>query len=211
MLLYDFWRSTAAWRVRIVLRLKGLQHDAEILNLPRGDQRADAYKAVNPQGLVPFLTDGAAAMSQSLAIIEYLDETYPEPRLLPRDPIERANVRALAQVIACDIHPLNNLRVQNYLRQELAVPQPDVEAWARTWIDEGFVALEAAAQKGGGYMFGGRLTLADVCLLPQLYNARRVFTDLDRYPALLAIEERLKDLPAFADAVPDRQSDALPV
>lgn len=211
MLLYGFWRSTAAWRVRIVLRLKGLEHDTTILNLPRGDQRSEAYTAVNPQGLVPFLIDGDAAIGQSLAIVEYLDEVYPEPRLIPDDPIERAQVRALSQTIACDIHPLNNLRVQQYLRGELGLDQAQVDAWARTWIDAGFVALEDAARQGGGYMFGGRLTLADICLLPQLYNARRVFTDLDKYPALLAIEQRLKDVPAFADSIPDRQPDALPV
>lgn len=211
MLLYGFWRSTAAWRVRIVLALKAIEHETRILSLPKGDQHSDEYLAVNPAGLVPFLVDGDVAIGQSLAIIEYLDELYPEPRLIPEDPAERAAVRALAQTIACDVHPLNNLRVQNYLRGPLGVPQAAVEEWARTWIDAGFAALETAARGGGGYMYGGRLTLADVCLLPQLYNARRVFTDLDKYPALLAVETRLMELAAFAGAVPERQPDAVPV
>ena len=152
MLLYGFWRSTAAWRVRIALRLKGLDHDTAILNLPKGEQRSGKYTTLNPQGLVPFLVDGEAAIGQSLAIIEYLDEIHPEPRLVPEDVVERAQVRALAQTIACDIHPLNNLRVLNYLRQELQLDQPRVDAWARTWIDAGFAALEQAAASGGGYM-----------------------------------------------------------
>jgi len=209
MLLYDFWRSTAAWRVRIALRLKQLPHERRFINLRKGDQTSADYLGVNPAGLVPFLVDGEVAVGQSLAIVEYLDEVYPEPNLIPRDPGERAQVRALAQTIACDVHPLNNLRVQNYLRNQLGVEQPQVEQWARNWIDAGFAALELAAQRGGGYMFGGRLTLADVCLLPQMYNARRVFTDLSGYPALLAIEERLMEMPAFAEAVPEKQPDAV--
>ncbi len=209
MLLYGFWRSTAAWRVRIVLGLKQLPHQTRFISLPKGDQRSADFMAVNPTGLVPFLVDGDVAIGQSMAIVEYLDEVYPEPNLIPRDPGERAQVRALAQTIACDIHPLNNLRVQNYLRDNLGVEQPQVDEWARTWIDAGFAALEEAALRGGGYMFGGRLTLADVFLLPQLYNARRVFTDLAKYPALLAIEQRLMELPAFAEAIPEKQADAV--
>ena len=188
---------------------KELEHETHFLSLPKGAHLSVEYLAVNPSGLVPFLIDGDVRIGQSLAIIEYLDEVYPQVRLLPEDPAARAAVRALAQTIACDVHPLNNLRVQNYLRQKMGAEQPSVEEWARTWVHAGFGALEDAARRGGGFMFGGRLSLADVCLLPQLYNARRVFFDLQPYSALLAIERRLMEIPAFAASVPELQPDAV--
>ncbi|WP_254602143.1 maleylacetoacetate isomerase [Sphingomonas bacterium] len=211
MRLYGFWRSSASWRVRIALHWKGLPHATIPLSLVAGEQHDAAYAAINPQGFVPFLVDGEAALGQSLTIIEYLDETHPEPPLLPGGPIERARARMLAQTVACDIHPLNNLRVLKYVRRELGQEQAGVDAWARHWIAPGFAALEAAAERACGlYLAGDAVTIADLCLVPQIYNARRVDTDLAPYPRLIAIEARLMALPAFAETHPDRQPDAIP-
>ena len=200
--LYDFWRSSAAYRVRIALGLKGLDHDLAEVDLLAGAQASDEYRARNPQGLVPFLVDGEAGVSQSIAIIEYLDEIYPEPPLLPRDPVERARVRALALTVACDIHPLNNLRVLKHLRRN-GLDQDATDAWQRHWIEIGFASLEVRV--AGPYCAGEDVTMADVLLVPQMTNARRVNTDLSAFPRLLGIEERLRALPAFAAAAPDAQ------
>jgi maleylacetoacetate isomerase len=206
--LYGYWRSSAAYRVRIALAWKNLAYDQVVIDLRTGEQSAAAYTSINPQGFVPFLIDGDVGLSQSLAIIEYLEETYPEPPLLPADRVARAKVRAMAQVVACDIHPLNNLRVLRYLAQPIGLEQPRIEAWARHWINSGFCALEAGADPSGPYLSGNKVTLADVCLVPQLYNARRVSTDLSVYPRLLAIERQLAELPAFQGARPEAQAEA---
>ncbi|MFW2831740.1 maleylacetoacetate isomerase [Sphingomonas sp. ID0503] len=203
--LLGYWRSSAAYRVRIALAVKGLSFDSIAINLLEGEQRGAAYRGLNPQGLVPFLRDDPAALSQSLAIIEYLDETYPDPPLLPGTSAERAHARALAQTIASDIHPLNNLRVLKYLKRELGQDQAAIDAWSQNWITEGFTALEAAA---GTFLAGDRLTIADICLVPQMYNARRIATDLTPFPKLVALDERLCARPAFAAASPEAQPDA---
>ncbi len=207
--LYGYWRSSATWRVRIALAWKGIAYERAPINLLSSEQSDAAYTAINPQGLVPFLTDGAVAIGQSLAIIEYLDEIQPEPPLLPGDAAQRARIRMLADMIACDIHPLNNLRVLRQLKHEYGLEQPAIDGWARHWIEAGFAALEREASVGGGaYLAGEAVTAADLCLVPQLYNARRVSTDLTPYPCLLAIEGGLLTLPAFADTHPDRQPEA---
>jgi maleylacetoacetate isomerase len=209
--LYTYYRSSAAYRVRIALNLKGLEYEAVSRQLGRGEQRAADYLAINPQGLVPLLVDDGAAIAQSLAIIEYLDETHPEPPLLPRGAAERAQVRSLALAIACDIHPLNNLRVLNYLRGPLAQSDAAVNAWYRHWVAAGFEALEreaARAPNDGRHLIGAQVTLADICLVPQMYNARRFDCDLTPYPRLRDISAFLEGLRAFARAVPEAQPDA---
>jgi maleylacetoacetate isomerase len=211
MKLYTYFRSSAAYRVRIALNLKGVTHEAVPVDLRPGAHRQPGYLALNPQGLVPALEDGGAVIAQSLAIIEYLEETRPPPPLLPRSPLDRARVRSLALAIACDIHPLNNLRVLNYLRSPLGHDEPAVDAWYRHWIAEGFRALEEEAKRASGdgrHMFGGEVTLADVCLVPQMFNARRLRCDVEPFPTLRAICAHLGTLPAFARAAPDAQSDA---
>jgi maleylacetoacetate isomerase/maleylpyruvate isomerase len=208
-ILYGYWRSSAAYRVRIALNWKALAYESVAVNLRTGEQLLPQYRAVNPQGFVPLLVDGATQVSQSLAIIEYLEECYPRESLLPRGAAQRARVRAMAQVIACDIHPINNLRVLKFLAAPVGQSQPQVEAWAQHWIRKGFETLEALADAEGPYLAGPRATVADVCLVPQLYNARRVKTDLAPYPRLLAVEERLQDLPAFSGARPEAQADAV--
>ena len=209
MRFYGYWRSSASWRVRIALAFKGLDAEVIPVNLVAGEQSYSDYTALNPQGLVPFLIDGGAAIGQSLAIIEYLDEAYPEPALLPGDAAQRARIRMLADVVACDIHPINNLRVLRHLRKSYALEQEAIDAWARHWITAGFYALEKQADAiGGRYMAGDAITLADLFLVPQLYNARRISTDLSSCPRLLAIEKALLDHPAFATTHPDRQPEA---
>ena len=213
MRLHTFWRSSAAYRVRIALNLKGIAYEPVIRRFARKEHRTAEYLALNPQGLLPALEDGGRVLSQSLAIIEYLDELHPEPRLLPTDPYERARVRSLAQAIACDIHPLNNLRVLTYLRQVLGLEEAAVTAWYRQWISEGFEGLEAEARRSsidGRHLVGGHLSLADVCLVPQMYNARRFDCDLKPYPTLVAIAAALERHPAFAAARPEHQPDADP-
>ncbi len=205
--LYDFWRSSAAYRVRIALNIKGLGYTALPINLGAAAQSDPAYVARNPQGLVPLLVEDSAVLSQSLAIMEYLDETHPQPPLLPASALARAQVRSLAQIIACDIHPLNNLRVLNYLKNPLGQSDDVVATWYRHWIISGFAALENRAQ-GPEFIYGDTLTLADVCLVPQLANARRFATDLAPYPKLVAIDAHLRTLPAFAAAAPELQPDA---
>ena len=209
MKLYTYFRSSAAYRVRIALNLKGVTHEAVPVDLRPGAHRQPDYLARNPQGLIPALEDGGAVIAQSLAIIEYLDETHPHPPLLPRAPLDRARVRSLALAVACDLHPLNNLRVLNYLRSPLGHEQAAVDAWYRHWIAEGFRALEEEAKRSGDgrHMFGGEVTIADICLLPQMFNARRFKCDLQPFPTLQAICTHLETLPAFARSAPDAQPD----
>lgn len=211
MKLYTYWRSSAAYRVRIALHHKGLAFEAVAKQLAKNEHRAPEYLRVNPQALVPALEDDGAVYAQSLAIVEYLDETHPLPPLLPPDAAGRAHVRALAQAIACDIHPLNNLRVLNYLRASLGQGDEGVQAWYRHWIGEGFRGLEQLAKRHGGdgkRMYGSEVTLADLCLVPQMYNARRFKCDLSAFPTLVAIDAALTALPAFAAARPEVQADA---
>lgn len=210
MKLYSFFRSSASWRVRIALALKGLAHDFEGVHLRRdgGKQNSPAFKAMNPQKLVPVLEDNGEALIQSLSIIEYLDETHPEPPLLAHDPVLRAHIRAASQIIACDIHPLNNLRVLLYLENELGQDEAARTRWYRHWVMAGFEALEDMVSGEGGFCFDGRVTLADLCLTPQVFNAERFGADLSAYPKLAGINGHLLTLPAFADTAPGKQPDA---
>jgi len=204
--LYDYWRSSASYRVRIALNLKGIDYDSRQVDLRAGDQQSDEYRAVNPQGFVPMLEIDGHRLTQSLAIINYLDLKYPNQPLLPASAADRAHVVAMALTVACDIHPLNNLRVLKYLKNELGHSQEEVDTWYRHWISERLPALEVlAAPKAGKFMFGDGPTGADVCLVPQLYNARRFDVPLDDYPTLLRAEENANNLEAFAAAHPDRQ------
>jgi maleylacetoacetate isomerase len=207
---YTYFRSSAAYRLRIALNLKGLSGDLVSIHLQKdgGQHRKPEYRAINPQMRVPALKlDSGEVLTQSLAIIEYLDEVDPQPPLLPRDPVERAKVRALALAIACDIHPLNNLAPLRYLKNELGQEQSKIDAWYHHWILEGFEALETMVRPGP-YAFGGEVTLADVCLVPQIYNARRLKVPLDRFPKLVAIDAACAKLPAFEQARPENQPDA---
>jgi maleylacetoacetate isomerase len=213
MELYTYFRSSAAYRVRITLNLKGLKADYRYVHLVKdgGQQHKPEYLAVNPQGLVPALVDNGQVLTQSLAIIEYLDETYPQPPLLPKDALGRARVRALAQVIACDIHPLNNSRILKYLEKELGVDETVRNIWYRHWIIEGFGALEkllAGNPYTGKFCHGDQPMLADVCLVPQVFNARRFSVDLALYPNISHINDNCLMLKAFADAAPEKQADA---
>jgi maleylpyruvate isomerase len=212
MKLYDYFRSSAAYRVRIALGFKGLAPERAFVHLRRNAQREDDYLALNPQGLVPaLLTDGGAVLAQSLAIIEYLEETHPSPPLLPGDAAARARVRGIALQIACDIHPLDNLRVLRYLLHTVGVTEEQKDAWYKYWIDVGLEALEIQLSRDaatGRFCHGDTPTLADVCLVPQLANARRVAMDLSPYPTLTRIEAACRALPAFAAAEPSRQPDA---
>jgi maleylpyruvate isomerase len=209
MKLHGYFRSSAAYRVRIALNLKGLSADHLPHHLRKGEQRDPAYLAINPQGLVPTLQDDRGViLTQSLAIIEWLDETHPEPPLLPTDPLRRAKVRAFAMVLACDTHPVQNLKVLARLR-ELGLPDEQVTAWAAWANREGLTACETLiANEPGPFCFGAAPTLADLCLVPQLANARRFGVDLAVFPRLLKAEMAAKDLKAFADAAPERQPDA---
>ncbi|MBZ9558753.1 MULTISPECIES: maleylacetoacetate isomerase [unclassified Modicisalibacter] len=212
MRLYGYFRSSAAYRVRIALNLKGLACEQVPVNLVKGEQRDAAHLARHPQGLVPVLeTDDGTRLTQSLAICEYLDERHPAPPLLPADAEGRARVRALAQLIACEIHPLDNLRVLGYLTGELGIGEDARLAWYRHWIAEGFAALEtqlAGTPATGTCCHGDTPSLADVCLVPQVFNARRFDCDLGAYPTLERIVAHLETLPAFAEARPERQPDA---
>ena len=208
MILHGYFRSSAAWRVRIALNLKGLTAEHRYQHLRKGEQRSPEYMAINPQGLLPSLIlDEGAVLTQSLAICEYLDEVYPDPPLLPRDPLVRAQIRAFAQVIACDIHPLQNLKVLKALEARGQTPN-ETQAWAREVIASGFDALETlVAGQSRPFAFGERPTLADICLVRQMGNARRFGVEL-RWPRLAAIEAACVALSAFADADPGRQPDA---
>jgi len=204
-LLHDYFRSSAAYRVRIALRLKGIEHDSVSVDLRTGAQKDEAYRALNPQGFVPMLEIDGHRLTQSLAIIAYLDATRPDPPLLPTDPADQAHVRAMALTIACDIHPLNNLRVLRYLEHELGHDEPTRNRWYAHWIAEGLSALEQlAAPRAGRFLFGDTPTIADICLVPQLYNARRFDVPLDAYPTLLRTDANATSLEPFAAAHPDR-------
>ena len=213
MKLYGYFRSSATYRVRIALNLKGIPWQSVVVDLraPVSAQHTREFRDLNPHGLIPVLVDGEHTLTQSLAILEYLEETHPQPPLLPREPAARAEVRGLALAVACDIHPLNNLRVLNYLRSPLDHDDAAVNAWYAHWIAQGFAALErdAARLSGDGrHMYGTAVTLADVCLVPQMANARRYKCDVTPYPALRAICAHLESLPAFAQAAPEAQPDA---
>ena len=205
-ILYDYWRSSAAYRVRIALNLKGVDYESRQVDLRADEQKSGEYRALNPQGLVPMLEIDGHRLTQSVAIINYLDLKYGIQPLLPASAAERAHVVAMAMAVACDIHPLNNLRVLKYLKNELGHSQDEIDAWYVHWIAEGLPALEAmAAPRAGKFLFGDAPTGADVCLIPQLYNARRFDVPLDDYPTLLRADENANQLEAFAAAHPDRQ------
>jgi maleylacetoacetate isomerase len=204
--LYDYFRSSAAYRVRIALNLKGVDYESRAVDLRDDAQKSDAYRAINPQGLVPTLEMDGLRLTQSLPIIVYLDQKYPEPPLMPGSPADQAHVRSIALSIACDIHPLNNLRVLKYLKGELGQSQEAVDNWYRHWVSEGLTALEAlAAPRAGTFLFGDAPTLADVCLVPQLYNARRFSVPLEAFPTLVRADANANRLDAFARAHPDEQ------
>jgi len=208
--LYSYFRSSAAYRVRIALNIKGLTYETVPVHLIKdgGHNKRPEYRAVNPQMKVPALvTPKGETLIQSLAIIEYLDETHPLPPLLPKDPVARAKVRALAQIIACEIHPLNNTAPLRYLKNQLGQEQSAIDAWYHHWVLEGFEALEALIEPRP-YAWGNDVTLADICLVPQVFNARRLKVPLDKFPKIVGVDAACQALPAFERARPDRQPDA---
>ncbi len=209
MKFYGYFRSSAAYRCRIAFNLKGVQPEFIAVNLRAGDQKSDAFLDLNPQGLVPMLDTGTDRLTQSMAIIEWLDETHPTPPLLPQDPAARAHVRAFAQIIACDIHPLQNLRVLQFLKGHYGQDQDGLDAWCRNWIAPGLAACEAmaAARPQGAFAFGDTPGLAEILLVPQMFSAERFHLDLAAFPRLNAIRAACAALPAFADAHPARQPD----
>lgn len=211
--LYGYWRSSAAYRVRIALNLKRLAYDNVAVHLARdgGEQHSAEFRQLNPQSRIPVLLHGSRILRQSLAIIEYLDETWPAPPLLPVGPRDRARVRALAQLIACDIHPLNNLSVLQFLENSWCVPQPEREHWIRHWIEKGFRALEDMLTEGhatGAFCEGDVPSLADCCLVPQVYNAHRFSVDMSAFPTIARIDAHCMELPEFDAARPEKQPDA---
>lgn len=206
--LHGYYRSSASYRVRIALNLKGIEYDDVFHHLRKGEQTAPAYVALNPQGLVPALEWNGAALTQSLAICEYLDELEPDPVLLPHDPLERARVRAFAQIVACDIHPIQNLKILKRLK-DLGHDQDEIDAWARQVIEEGLDACDRLiAEHAGPFCFGRSVTLADICLIPQLANAKRFGVDIEQWPRLIAIETQCLSISAFQRARPENQADA---
>ena len=211
MKLHTYFRSSAAFRVRIALNLKGLAYDAAYVHLPRGEHRQPAYGALNPQALLPMLEDAGQHLTQSLAIIEYLEETRPQPPLLPNDAPGRARVRSLSLLIACEIHPLNNLRVLQHLKRALGQSEEQVNAWYRHWIADGLAKLEAQLARGAGtgrYCHGNTPTMADCCLVPQVFNAQRYQCDTTAYPTTMRVFAECMRLDAFDRAQPARQPDA---
>ena len=209
--LYTYWRSSAAYRVRIALNLKGLAYESVPVHLAKDEQHAAGFQQVNPQELIPVLLHGDRVMTQSLAIIEYLDEAFPDRPLLPATARERQRARAIAAMVACDIHPLGNLRVQQYLEREFGAEQAQREGWTRHWIGKGFAAIEAMLAGNpstGEFCEGDSPTIADCCLVPQVYNARRVNLDLAPFPTLARIDAACRDLEAVQAALPERQADA---
>jgi maleylpyruvate isomerase len=210
MRLYDYWRSSAAYRVRIALNFKGLTYEQVAVDLRAGAQRTPEFLEINPQGLVPVLEDDGVRLTQSLPILNYLEERYPEPALLPKDAAGRATSRAIAVAIACEIHPLNNLRVLQYLERDLGLGEAQRLVWYHHWLSEGFRAIEAMlGRSAGDFCVGDAPSLADVCLVPQVYNARRYEYDLAPYPIIRLIDERCRKIDAFARAAPERQPDAV--
>ena len=210
MQLYSYFRSSAAYRARIALNLKGVAYETVSIHLQRegGINRKPEYRAINPHMRLPALRlDSGDVLTQSLAIIGYLDDTYPQPPLLPRDPVAKAKVRAIAEIIACDIHPLNNIGPLRYLKNVLGQDQGKIDEWYHHWIHDGFQAIEEMISPGT-YTFGNEITLADVCLVPQVYNARRLKVSLDRYPKIVAVDAACAKLPAFDKARPENQPDA---
>jgi maleylpyruvate isomerase len=213
MKLYSYFRSSAAYRVRIALNLKGLRYDYVPVHLLRsgGEQLSTDYRKLNPDGLVPTLVDGDTVLPQSLAIIEYLEETHPEPPLLPQDPADRAYVRSVALQVACEIHPLDNLRVLRYLKHELGVDDEAKNRWYRHWVETGLESLEARLSNDprvGKFVFGDAPSVADVCLIPQIFNAQRFGIDTQRYSTIQRIDDAARGLDAFARAAPQTQPDA---
>src|SRR5258706_424466 len=211
MKLYNYFRSSAAYRVRIALNLKGLQPENVFIHMLKNEHRSPEYLKVNPQGLVPTLVDGDEVLTQSLAIIEYLDETHPAPPLLPKTAAERARVRSIALSIACDIHPIDNLRVLRYITGVLGSSEEQKNTWFEHWIRLGFEALEqrlANDPRTGRFCHGDSPTLADICLVPQIANSRRINMDLSVFPTLARIDKECNALQAFADAAPAKQPDA---
>ncbi len=208
--LYTYFRSSAAFRVRIALNHKGLAWEPEVIWLLTDEQKSPDYQAINPQALVPTLIDDGHRLNQSLAIIEYLDETKPGPKLLPADPLGRARVRSLSMLIAAEIHPINNLRVLKYLKSDLGLSQEAADTWYRHWVSEGLVAFERQLQDGatGVYCHGDAVTMADACLVPQVFNAQRFKVDLGAMPTTMRIFEACMKLPAFEAAQPSRQPEA---
>lgn len=205
MILHDFWRSSAAYRVRIALNLKGVAYQSIPVDLIAGTQKGEAYRAKNPQGLVPMLEIDDLCLTQSLAIMDWLDQSIVERPLLSKEPVARAKQLAMALMIAADIHPLNNLRVLKYLKRNMGQEQGAIDSWARHWIAEGFDALEAMADPAAPFLAGDAPGLPDICLIPQIYNARRIETPLDAYPTLVRIDAACMALDAFAKAHPDAQ------
>jgi maleylpyruvate isomerase len=212
MIVYDYFRSSASFRLRIALNLKNLSAEKRYVNLAKGEQKEAAHKAVNPQGFVPFLIDGDFALSQSLAIIEYLDEKHPAPPLLPVNIEDRARARQLAQIVACDIHPVNNSRILSYLTNDLNVSDAEKTRWICGWIYDGFRAIETllATQKTStAFCVGESPTIADICLIPQVFNAQRFACSMDAFPRINAIFANAMRLPAFDAAQPSKQADAI--
>ncbi|PCI32039.1 MAG: maleylacetoacetate isomerase [Alphaproteobacteria bacterium] len=210
MELYGYFRSSAAYRVRAALNLKGLDYTAVPVSLLSGENKTPAFTAKNPQGFVPYFTDGDISMGQSMAMLEYLEETYPDPALLPRDAAGRARVRQMAGIVACDIHPLDNLRVLKYIKHDLGVTDDQKTAWYHHWIIEGFTALEALLRDSGtgDFCHGDQVSFADLCLVPQVYNAQRFKCPLDDFPNILRIVDNCNRLEAFIQAMPENQPDA---
>lgn len=210
MKLYTYFRSSAAFRVRIALNLKGLAYEPSFVHLARGEHLQPAYRAVNPQGLVPALDENGALLAQSIAIMEYLEDTRPQPALLPADPLGRARVRGLSLIVACEIHPLNNPRVLKYVKGTLGHTQAEVDAWYRHWVADGLAKLEAELRKPGTgrYCHGDSPTMADCCLVPQIFNAQRFECDLQPYPSVMRVFGACMQLDAFDRAQPVKQPDA---
>ena len=207
--LYDYFRSSAAYRVRIALNLKGIDYESVPVNLAEGAQKEAGYRARNPQGFVPMLEMDGHRLTQTIAIIDYLDAAVPEPRLVPADPVDRAHVLALALTVAADIHPVNNLRILKYLGGPLGQDEETRNAWYAHWIAEGFAALETlAAPRAGRFLFGDAPGIADVCLVPQMFNARRFAVPLDDFPTLVRADAEARQIPAFAAAHPDEVASA---
>jgi maleylpyruvate isomerase len=208
-LLHGYWRSSASYRVRLGANLKGLRYEQVSYDLRQGEQRTAALRQHAPLGLVPALEADGISIAQSLAILEWIEERHPTPALLPAEPHQRAIVRAMASTIACDIHPLNNLRVLQTLRRDLGASEQAISAWIAHWIQDGFAALESMVRSyGSGFCFGNATTIADCCLIPQIYNARRFQVDLTDFPSLVAVDAKCAQLEAFELARPERQPDA---